>query len=114
MGVGIYPFLTEGWLGFPKTAGPSGGTGSSWTIGLSELANMAMGGTGGQSAAWAAKGLGGTIRHNFNENGAMALATLVLAPVGAKMLKKLARTPIRQFNALWKNAGLEAATGVKL
>jgi len=109
MGVGLWPFLTEGWMGNPKTQ-----SGNSWTLSLSELANLATGGTGGMSASWRAQGMGATVRKNFNDNGGMAIATLILAPVAGKMLKKLARTPIRQFNSIWKNAGLEAATGVKL
>jgi len=108
-GVGIIPFLTEGWGGMPKTQ-----SGNSWTYSLAELANLAMGGTGGASAAWRAKGAGAALQKNFNDNGFTSIATLILAPVAGKALKKLARTPIRQFNSLWKNAGLEAATGVKL
>jgi hypothetical protein len=109
-GVNLIPFLTEGWGGMPKTQ-----SGNSWTLSLSEVANRLMGGTGSMSQTWRdAGGMQASVKKNFNDNGAQAIATLILAPIAAKMFKKLAKTPIRQFNGLWKSAGLEAATGVKL
>lgn len=56
-------------------------------------------------------GIPGAIKKNLRDNGATSLATIVLAPVAAKMLKRVARKPIADMNKyVFKPIGV----GVKL
>lgn len=73
-----------------------------------------MGGNFGMSTEWQKKGVNAVVKRNLQLHGATSIATVVLAPVVGRTIKKVARTPIRQFNRLWKDTGLMAATGVKL
>ena len=56
----------------------------------------------------------GAVQKNLKDNGAQAVATVVLAPVAAKLVKRLARGPIRDMNKLLKMSGVQSATGVKI
>ena len=58
--------------------------------------------------------LGPAIQRNLKENGPTALATVIVAPIAAKMVKRLARNPIRDANKLLKMSGIQQATGVKI
>jgi len=110
-GTNVWNFFTDGWLGRKASTA----TDNSWELSLKELADIGMGGTGGIHSTWQAKGgVNAIVKHNFKTHGAASIATIVIAPVLGKGLKKIARTPIRQFNQLWRWAGLEQATGVKL
>lgn len=114
-GTNAFNFFVDGWFGMK----PSTSTDNSWELSLSELTGMLVGGSGGMSTAQTAHwqkqgGMSAIVKHNMKTHGANSIATLVLAPVGGKLLKRVARSPIRQFNRLWKSSGLMQATGVKL
>jgi len=88
---------------------------------MHELVNGAIGGANigsnnsyGMSSAWGSKGVMGAVQKNLKDNGAQAVATVVLAPVAAKLVKRLARGPIRDMNKLLKMSGVQSATGVKI
>jgi len=106
-GVELVPFLTEGWL-TQKTAA----TDNSWELSLSELFNRTIqGGTGSMSASWSQKGIPGAIKHNLQANTG-AVATMLLAPVGFTVAKKLTSKPRRDANKLLKMAGLSSVVKV--
>lgn len=110
-GTNAWSFFTDGWFGRKA----SQFTDNSWELSLNELVTGAMGGSMGMSSQWQAKGgVNAVVKRNLQVHGATSLATIVFAPVVGKSIKKLARTPIRQFNRLWKDSGLMQATGVKL
>jgi len=110
-GTNVGSFFLDGWFG----RSPSKFTDNSWELSLYELTTGAFGGSFGMSTQWQAKGgVQAVVKRNLQQHGASSLATLVLAPVAGRAIKKLARTPIRQFNKLWKDSGLMSATGVKL
>ena len=55
----------------------------------------------GMSSSYAASsGITGAISRNIREHGAASLATVVLAPVAGKLIKRLARKPISDLNRL--------------
>ena len=115
-GSNVWDFFTAGWFGRSQ-----GSAGNSWTLSLHELVNGAIGGAGigsgnqyGMSTSWAGKGVMGGVQKNLKDNGAQAVATVILAPVAAKLVKRLARKPIRDMNKLFKMSGISSATGVKV
>jgi len=78
-------------------------------------ANIGSGNAYGMSSTYAsAHGLTGAIQKNLRDNGAKAVATVILAPVAAKMVKRLARKPIADMNKLLRMTGVSQATGVKV
>lgn len=53
------------------------------------------------SASYASTaGISGAIQKNIKDNGMASLATVVLAPVAGKLLKRLARKPINDLNRM--------------
>ena len=53
-------------------------------------------------------GLGDVLIHNFKKNGMQMLGTVILAPVVAKMAKKVLRKPVlNPMNKLIKSTGLD-------
>jgi len=55
----------------------------------------------GMSSSYAASsGITGAISKNVREHGMTSLATVVLAPVAGKLIKRLARKPIKDINDL--------------
>ena len=114
-GTNVWEFFTAGWFGRPNASG-------SWNLSLNELVMGAIGGDArsssvnayGMSTTWAAKGVMGAVQKNLKDNGAQAVATVILAPVAAKLVKRLARKPIRDMNKLFKVSGISSATGVKV
>jgi len=112
-GTNAWNFLTDGWFGRKLSTA----TDNSWELSLKELVDGALGGSAGIAPNYTymkRTGVNAVVRRNLATHGASSVATLILAPVAGKALKKIARTPIRQFNNIWKNTGLLDATGVKL
>ena len=121
-GTGIVPFLTEGWITNPTTSwsSASGGSGSASSYALS-LAEIVKGlipggeGHGGETYSWNnMTGMGAVISRNLREFGPQALATTIVVPIGAKLLKRVAKAPIRDANKLLKWSGVQSAVGVKI
>jgi hypothetical protein len=115
-GTNVWNFFTDGWFGRS-----SPGTGNSWSLSMKELVNGALGGENlgsnnsyGMTSGWAGKGVMGAVQKNLKDNGAQAVATVIIAPVAAKLVKRLARGPIRDMNKLLKMSGVQSATGVKI
>jgi hypothetical protein len=97
-GVNAWNFFTDGWFGRS-----SAGSANSWKLSLNELVMGAIdpSSNSGMSTSYAASsGITGAISKNIREHGAASLATVVLAPVAGKMLKRLARKPISDMNRL--------------
>ena len=46
------------------------------------------------------------VGENFGNNAAMSVGTLILAPIGFRMLRKVARKPLREANKLLKGTGV--------
>ena len=127
-GTNAWNFFTDGWLG--RGASPS--TSSSWRFSAYELMTGMLGldayagtttGAYGVNIASAAASSGMTpaqyamsrIKVNAKDNAGRLLSTIVLVPVGAKMVKKLLAKPlINPVNRTLKKIGLSQATGVKL
>jgi hypothetical protein len=109
-GTNVWEFFTAGWFGRPNAA-------NSWRLSLNELVMGAIDPStrSGMSASYqASSGITGAIKKNMKDNGAQAIATIVLAPVAAKMVKRLARKPIADMNKLARVSGISSATGVKI
>ena len=96
MGLGILPFLTEGWLTARSASSPSD------VVSLSELFKDGF----GMSASFQAQGttIGDLISRNFKKHGNQALMMLIGAKVVPKLLTKTG-VP-RTFNKLLKDSGL--------
>lgn len=109
-GTNVWEFFTAGWFGRPNAA-------NSWRLSLNELVMGAIDPAtrSGMSSTYASQhGIQGAIKKNLKDNGAQAIATIVLAPVAAKMVKRLARKPIADMNKLARVSGISQATGVKI
>lgn len=109
-GTNVWEFFTAGWFGRPNAA-------NSWRLSLNELVMGAIDPStrSGMSASYqSSSGITGAIKKNMKDNGAQAIATIVLAPVAAKMVKRLARKPIADMNKLARVSGISSATGVKI
>jgi hypothetical protein len=108
-GTNAWNFLTDGWFGRPAA-----GSGNSWTLSASELVKGIIdpSSNSGMTDSFASgSGLSGAVTRNLREHGAMSLATVALAPVVAKGIKRLARKPISDLNRwVFKPLGM----GVKI
>lgn len=56
----------------------------------------------------------GSCSKDIKDHGASAIATMVVAPVAAKLLKRVARKPISDMNRLLKTTGVSTSVGVKI
>jgi len=70
--------------------------------------------TYGMSQSWQQLGVGAAIQKNVRDHGAQAIATMVMAPVASKLLKRVARKPISDMNRLLKSTGISTSVGVKI
>ena len=95
MGLGVVPFLTEGWLTARSASSPS------HIVSLSELFKE---GFGMSDAYQVNHTLSDLMAANFKQHGTQALVTLI----GAKVIPKiLTKTGVpRTFNKLLKDTGL--------
>jgi hypothetical protein len=112
-GSNAWNFVTDSWFGRPK----SSATDSSWEISLYEIVTTLTGmdtSTHGFGSSGAGLKLGESVQKNLRANGPTALATVIVAPMAAKIFKRLARGPIRDANRLMKWSGIQQATGVKI
>jgi hypothetical protein len=98
----LVPWIAEGWL-TPQTSHSD----NSDELSASEIVRGLVPGGGGHgmSGDYAAQGMGRTIMDNMRTGMPMMLGTLIIAPIGFKMVKKLARRPIGMFNKLLSNTG---------
>ena len=97
-GTNAWSFFTDGWFGRP-----SPGSGNSWKLSLNELVMGAIDPStrSGMSESYASQhGLTGAIQNNLRNHGPTAVATVVIAPVVAKVVKRLARKPINDINRM--------------
>lgn len=97
-GTNMWEFFTAGWFGRPNAT-------NSWRLSLNELVmgaidpstnfgmDMTTGGYGTKQGR-----ITNAIAKNLKDNGAMSLATVVAAPIAAKVLKRVARKPIADMN----------------
>jgi hypothetical protein len=89
-----------------------GGSGNSWTFSAQELIQGAISGDFGMSTAWDNQGIKAAFEKNMEENGAMALTTVIATPILFKLGKNLLSKPIiAPANRLLKSVGLK---GVKV
>lgn len=97
-----WDFFTKGWAdkGVKGGTTKTGAYGHTWELTLHELI-MNPGGTWGGNATSLKNmgGLGGTIKRNMKANMG-AGATVLLAPIGFRFLRKVMRKPITQANRL--------------
>lgn len=121
-GTGIVPFLTEGWITDPSSSWTSSspgqmGSASSYAVSLSEIVRSIVPGglSGGYSAYQSGgyEGLKAVVSRSMREYGPQAVATTIFVPIGAKLLKRVARKPIADANKLLKWSGIQAL-GVKV
>ena len=114
-------FFTDGWLG----RSPSSATDNSYELSLYELVTGAIGvnaysgntgvyGVSNQQSDQAGYAIG-QIRNNLQQNGGKLLGTVFIAPIIAKVGKKLLAKPlINPVNRGLKKLGISQAMGVKL
>lgn len=122
-GTGVIPFLTEGWItdsttGWMSRAPAATGSGQSYTLSLAELVKgMIPGGEshGASGYSWNdMTGLRAAVARNVREFGPQAIATTIAVPIGAKLLKRIAKKPIADANRMLKWSGVQSALGVKV
>ena len=107
-GMGMIPWLTEGWL-MPQTNASM----NSWQLSASELVKGLIpgGASYGQSGqhGWTndAAGVANAVMRNMRSHGAQAVATAFVTPIAFKMAKKVFRRPIRMGNKLLKGTGVK-------
>ena len=119
-GLDALTFATAGWLG----PSPGGGSlaspmpGNSWGITAKELV-QGLTGTGkgfGQSGSgmWSndIEGLKNAMANNLKNNGAEAVATMILAPLAFRVAGKLTSAPRRSANRLLDMTGLKTVVKV--
>lgn len=121
-GTNAWNFLTDGWLG----RSPSSATDNSYELSLYELMTGALGLQAYQSTGTGVYGVASSqsnqadyafnvIKNNLRANGGRLFGTVLVAPVIAKVSKKLlARPLINPINRGLKQLGLSQALGVKL
>ena len=121
-GTNAWNFFTDGWLG----RDPSSATNNSYELSLYELVTGAIGVGTGQAntntygVANSASSAGpeyalGLIRTRLQTNGGKLLGTVFIAPIIAKVGKKLLAKPlINPVNRGLKKLGISQAMGVKL
>lgn len=97
-----FDFFTKGWWdkGVKGGTTKTGAYGHTWELTLHELI-MNPGGTWGGNATSLKNigGLGGVIKRNMKANVASG-ATMLLAPIGFRFVRKVMRKPINQANRL--------------
>jgi len=116
-GTNLDHFLLDGWFpmaGYDGSApGSMGGSGNSWAFSAKELiAGIIPGGSSfGQASSYpnsnTFQGVATAIGHNFRANAATGLTTMVLAPIGFRVAKKLLRSPINLTNRTLKAIGVK-------
>jgi len=113
-GTNVWEFFTAGWFGRPNAT-------NSWRLSLNELVMGAIDPSSNYGMSMTAGGFGtqsgpvmAAIKKNIKDNGAQAVVTVIGAPIAAKLLKRVARKPIRDMNKMLKWSGVQSATGVKL
>jgi len=121
-GTNLIPFVTEGWL-VPATSGWSSagvnrtGSGSSYSFSAAEIIKgLIPGGEGHGAEAYSSQGFTGmqaAVRRNLQEFGVKSIATIIVTPIAATMLKRFARKPIRDANKLLDMSGIGKAVGVR-
>ena len=112
-GTNAWNFVTDSWFGRPKSTA----TDHSWEISLYEIVTTLTGmdtSTHGFGSSGAGLKLGEAVQRNLRQNGPAALATVIVTPIAAKLLKRVARKPIRDANKLLKWTGVSQAVGVKV
>lgn len=112
-GTNAWNFATDSWFGRPKSTA----TDNSWEISLYEIVTTLTGmDTSQHGFGSSGKGmkLGEAVKRNLQQNGPTALATVIVTPIAAKLLKRVARKPIRDANKLLKMTGISQAVGVKV
>lgn len=98
--VDAWTFVSKGWFDQGVKGGTSstGAYGHSWELTLYELITNPSGTWGGKaSSVQQMGGLGGMIKANMKSN-MNAGATLLLAPIGFRILRRVMRKPIRVSN----------------
>lgn len=104
-GVDLVPWLTEGWLVAQTSA-----TNNSSELSLAEMVKgIIPGGEGAGITAgpnWPGGTIGEVIQHNLKNQGGMMIATLIIAPIGFRFLKRGLSKPLRLVNTQMKRAGL--------
>jgi hypothetical protein len=115
-------FFTDGWLG----RSPSTATDNSYELSLYELVTGAIGVNAYSSGSTGVYGVSNSqsdqsgyaiaqIRNNLQQNGGKLLGTVFIAPIIAKVGKKLLAKPlINPVNRGLKKLGISQAMGVKL
>lgn len=87
--------------------GFNNGANNSWELTLPELANLAMGGSGGIAQSYQ-DGLQGALRKNIKDNGVNAVMTAVLTPIAFNVGRKVLSKPIiRPANRMLKSIGVK-------
>ena len=112
-GVNAWNFVTDSWFGRPKSAA----TDSSWEISLYEIATTLTGmdtSEHGFGSSGTGLNLSQAVQRNMRVHGPAAIGAAIFVPIGAKMISRLARGPIRDANKLLKVTGISSATGVKI
>jgi len=97
-GMGLAPFLTDGWVG-PKSSASD----NSWEVSLYEIMTTLTGmDTTEHGFGSSGKGLklGESVQKNFKAHGGAAIAATILLPLGATLLTGFARKQINQVNRL--------------
>ena len=121
-GTGVVPFLSEGWLtdataGWMSRSPGNTGSGQSYTLSLAELVKqMIPGGADAGASSYSFAGMSGisaAVKRNLQEWGPQAIATTIVTPIAAKLLKRVARKPIADVNKLLKWGGVQSL-GVKV
>jgi len=122
-GTGIVPFLTEGWITDSTSSWHSSnlsksGSSASYALSLSEIVKGMIPGGAGHGAegySWNdMTGMRAAVARSMREFGPQAIATVIAVPIGAKILKRIARKPIADVNKLLKWSGVTSAVGVKI
>jgi len=122
-GTGIVPFLTEGWITDATSSWRSSdmsgsGSASSYALSLAEIVKgMIPGGAGHGAGTYSWSGMDGmkaAVSRNLREFGPMAVATTVITPLAARLLKRVARKPIADANKMLKWSGVSQSLGVKI
>ena len=84
------------------------GTNNSWDLTAPELIDMLMGGSGGMSKEWQARGLMEAVKKNMQVYGGNAIATAILAPMAFRLGKQVLRKPIiNPANRVLKTMGVK-------
>jgi len=100
-GTNAYNFFTDGWFGRSKSVH----TDNSWEVSLKEIFDgIIKGDNFGASDSF--DGLGGIIKYNLTHGAAPHVATLIAAPIGFRVARKVLRKPISMGNKVLKMAGL--------